>query len=338
MDRAMLVSIIVTNYNYGSFLAEAVDSALGQTHDNVEVIVVDDGSTDGSDAIIRRYGDRVRPIFKANSGQIDSINVGCTAASGDVVIFLDADDTLVETAVEQHLASFEDPSVVVSHGYLEVVNADMTPLGRRLPFRLDPAGDYRERFLRYGPSAYPASFTSGGAWSRRFLEQALPMPPENIGIVGPDGYLAPIAPLFGRIGTVNAIVGRYRIHGSNRGPYGYSFTADYLTARWAAYLARLGFAAEWAQRMGYPVDPEHWADRAGWKLILTAYAAHLLDPDTARVPLSRLIAAPMRDAATPLHKRWACMLMLTAVGCSPRATALQMTKWILDRRWGRPME
>lgn len=333
----MLVSIIVTNYNYGAFLADAIDSALAQTHDEIEVIVVDDGSTDGSDEIIRRYGERVKAIFKRNSGQIDSVNVGFTQAAGDVVIFLDADDTLVETAVERHLANFALPDVVVSHGYLEVVDADMKALGKRLPYRLEPAGDYLARFLRYGPNAYPASFTSGGAWSRRFLEQALPMPAEDIRIVGPDGYLASIAPLFGRIATVETIVGRYRIHGSNRGPYGYRFTADYLTARWAAYLARLAFAADWARRKGHAVDPERWVDRAGWKLILTAHAAHLLDRRSAPVTFRRLVASPMRDATTPVRKRWACALMLTAVKCSPRAAALPMAKWILDRKWGRPM-
>jgi glycosyltransferase involved in cell wall biosynthesis len=330
----MRVSIIVTNYNYRAFLPDALDSALAQTHGDVEVIVVDDGSTDGSAEVIKRYADRVRPIFKSNSGQTDSTNVAFTQATGDVVIFLDADDTLTETAAECHLANFEDPRVVVSHGYLEAVTAEMAPLGRRIPFRLDPAGDYLARFLRYGPNACLASFTSGGAWARRFLEQVLPMPTENLKIIGPDGYLSAISPLFGRVGTVNGIVGRYRIHGSNRGPYGYSFTPDYLAARWAAYRARVAFAAEWAGRMGHPVDPERWTDRAGWKLLLTAHAAHLLNEESAEVPLKRLVAAPMRDAATPFHKRWACMLMLTAVGCSPRAAALPMTKWILDRKWG----
>lgn len=334
----MLVSIVVTNYNYGAFLAEAIDSALGQTHDEIEVIVVDDGSTDGSSEIIRRYGDRMTSVFKPNSGQTDSTNVGFSHTAGDVVIFLDADDILVETAVERHLAVLEDPEVVVSHGYLEVADANMKPLRRRIPHRLDPGGDYVARFLRYGPSAYPASFTSGGAWARRFLAEVLPMPTDDVSIVGPDGYLSAIAPLFGRVGTLDATVGRYRIHGNNRGPYSYSFTADHLKARVAAYHARVAYAAKWAQRRGHQVDPAQWVERAGWKLNLAAHSADLLDGGIASVPMKRLVTAPMRDAAaTPLHKRWAYMLMLAAVRLSPRPAALPLSKWILDRKWGRPM-
>lgn len=61
-----LVSIIINNYNYGRFLREAIDSALNQTYPHVEVIVVDDGSTDGSQEIITSYGDRVIPVLKEN--------------------------------------------------------------------------------------------------------------------------------------------------------------------------------------------------------------------------------------------------------------------------------
>jgi glycosyltransferase involved in cell wall biosynthesis len=59
-----LVSIIITNYNYGRYLRAAIDSALAQTYPQVEVIVVDDGSTDGSREIIEAYGKRVIPIIK----------------------------------------------------------------------------------------------------------------------------------------------------------------------------------------------------------------------------------------------------------------------------------
>ena len=65
----MLVSIIITNYNYGQFLAQAIESALAQTYPHVEVIVIDDGSTDHSAGIIRSYGKRISPIFKPNGGQ-----------------------------------------------------------------------------------------------------------------------------------------------------------------------------------------------------------------------------------------------------------------------------
>ena len=84
----MLVSVIVNNYNYGSYLSEAIDSALNQTYPNVEVIVVDDGSTDNSREIIAGYGNRIVSILKENGGQGTCFNAGFERSSGDVVVFL----------------------------------------------------------------------------------------------------------------------------------------------------------------------------------------------------------------------------------------------------------
>ena len=76
MDEPLGVSIIVLNYNYGRFLAEAIDSALNQNHPLCEVIVVDDGSTDNSRAVIARYGDRIRSVLReTNDGQIPALKV-----------------------------------------------------------------------------------------------------------------------------------------------------------------------------------------------------------------------------------------------------------------------
>jgi glycosyltransferase involved in cell wall biosynthesis len=93
-----LVSVIVGNYNYAAYVGEAIESVLAQTHPRVEVIVVDDGSTDGSRAVIERYGDRVRALFKPNAGQGSVYNAGFRMAQGELVLFLDSDDVLLPTA------------------------------------------------------------------------------------------------------------------------------------------------------------------------------------------------------------------------------------------------
>jgi len=71
----MLVSIIINNYNYGRYLAEAIESALGQAGNPVELIVVDDGSTDNSRDIIVAFGDQLLPIFKDNGGQASALHL-----------------------------------------------------------------------------------------------------------------------------------------------------------------------------------------------------------------------------------------------------------------------
>src|SRR5579862_7959674 len=110
-----LASIIINNYNYGRFLPEAIDSALQQTYPHTEVIVVDDGSTDRSREIIAAYGDRIIPVLKENGGQTSAVNSGFAASHGDVVLFLDADDALEPSAVEQAVRALDDTVTVKAH-------------------------------------------------------------------------------------------------------------------------------------------------------------------------------------------------------------------------------
>ena len=98
MTAAPLVSVVINNYNYARYLAQAIDSALGQTYPGTEVVVVDDGSSDGSRDVIAAYGTRVVPVLKENGGQASAFNAGFAASRGDVVLFLDADDCLLPTA------------------------------------------------------------------------------------------------------------------------------------------------------------------------------------------------------------------------------------------------
>lgn len=103
-----LVSIIIPNRDYGRYLREAVDSALGQTYEPVEVIVVDDGSTDESRSVIRSYGGKVQAVLQANLGAPGARNAGISRAAGEFLVFLDADDSLLPDAVESLLQGFRD--------------------------------------------------------------------------------------------------------------------------------------------------------------------------------------------------------------------------------------
>src|SRR5262245_29609184 len=78
-------SMVISNFNYARFLGAAIASAAGQTRAPLEVIVVDDGSTDGSREVIASFGSRVRPVFKPNGGMASALNAGFAIARGDVV-------------------------------------------------------------------------------------------------------------------------------------------------------------------------------------------------------------------------------------------------------------
>src|SRR5438105_3109349 len=97
MSRALselALSVVIPNYNYGKFVGAAIRSALEIRWPKVEVIVVDDGSTDNSLEVIGAFADRITLIKQANAGQMPSCVNGFRHSSGDVVIFLDSDDAL----------------------------------------------------------------------------------------------------------------------------------------------------------------------------------------------------------------------------------------------------
>lgn len=113
----LLVSVLVPCHNAEQFLAECLESALAQRHPRVEVIVVDDGSTDASLAVARGFEPRgVRVLTRENGGQSAALNTALAAASGDYIQFLDADDVLEPGKIAAQIARLDgaDPSAVAS--------------------------------------------------------------------------------------------------------------------------------------------------------------------------------------------------------------------------------
>jgi glycosyltransferase involved in cell wall biosynthesis len=100
-----LVSIIIPTWNYGRYLSRTIESCLQQTHGNLEVIVIDDGSTDGTGEMVRSIGDpRVLYHYQENQGVSSARNRGLKEAKGNFIVFLDADDRLTEDSIEVRLA------------------------------------------------------------------------------------------------------------------------------------------------------------------------------------------------------------------------------------------
>lgn len=127
------ISVIIPNYNYGRFLREAIDSALGQTLPPHEVIVVDDGSTDDSGAILGSYGDRIITVRQQNQGVGAARNKGAELATGEFLAFLDADDFWAPTKLEKQLAKFEtDAEISLVHCGFQDVNSDGELLDQNL--------------------------------------------------------------------------------------------------------------------------------------------------------------------------------------------------------------
>lgn len=119
----MTVSVIIPCFNNASYVAEAIESVIHQTVTDVEIIVIDDGSTDNSADVVSRF-DHVKLIRQTNRGVSAARNNGAKLASGRSLLFLDADDRLHPGAIEAHLAAFaSDPRCVLTFGTCDVIDS-----------------------------------------------------------------------------------------------------------------------------------------------------------------------------------------------------------------------
>jgi glycosyltransferase involved in cell wall biosynthesis len=213
MNGNLIVSIIINNYNYDRFLAEAIDSALNQTYPHIEVIVVDDGSTDNSRETIAGYGDRIIPILQPNGKQAAAFNSGFARSKGEIVMFLDSDDYLLPHAVAKIVALWR-PELAKIHYQLSVVNAVGDSLGYSCPQGGQPlaTGEVWKNLLEVG--GYVSTPTSGNALSRKAMEPIFPIPDEHK--LTADDYLSTLIPFYGEVAAIEEPLGVYRIHDNNQ--------------------------------------------------------------------------------------------------------------------------
>ena len=100
-DEYPLVSVVMPAYNSADFIAQSLTCALSQSYCNVEIIVVDDGSTDNTVEIVSSYGDNITLIQQQNAGSASARNRGAAAASGEWLAFLDSDDLWTDDKIER---------------------------------------------------------------------------------------------------------------------------------------------------------------------------------------------------------------------------------------------
>ena len=132
MASEPVVSVVIPCFNGERFVGQAVESALGQTRPALEVIVVDDGSTDGSAEVVARYGGQVRLIRQDNRGRAGAVATGVQAARGELIALLDADDLWVPQKLEWQVGALVGQRAGLTYGL--AVRCDEN--GRELPVRL----------------------------------------------------------------------------------------------------------------------------------------------------------------------------------------------------------
>jgi len=209
-----LASILINNYNYAQFLSVAIDSALAQTYPNIEVIVVDDGSTDNSREIIAGYGERVVAILKENGGQASAFNAGFAASKGDIICFLDADDAFLPEKASEVVRLFNQypESNWVFHSLRQVDKVANKTIDYTIRVA-DGEQDMRARMLQ-GRPPFPAPATSALCFRRSLLAKILPMP-EAKSITMSDLYLKELAIGLSKGYASHQVLAIQNIHQSN---------------------------------------------------------------------------------------------------------------------------
>lgn len=211
------VDIVITNHNYARFLPDAVESACAQIHPDVTVVVVDDGSSDGSQEVLRRFSDRVEVVLKEQGGQASAINAGLERCRGQVLLLLDADDVLRPQAAERVAAAFAaDPRLAKVQFPMAIVDAERRPTGEVKPggHLQAPVGDQRAAELAF---PFDIAWLPGGGTGFRTeaVRRILPIPEADYPRSGADWYLVHLTALLGDAALLDEVCAEYRIHGGN---------------------------------------------------------------------------------------------------------------------------
>ena len=223
MERPAL-SVLINNYNYARFVGRAIDSVLSQDAGNVEIIVVDDGSTDQSRSVLEAYGSRIKVIFQENAGQAAAINTAVASSMGEILCFLDADDWWAPGKLSATAAAFRaNPQASLVYHRLQPTLIDGTPTSKPIPRTL--CSGALSPLLTRSAGWWPFPMTSAVAVRRSAWDAAGSIPHDFR--ISADAWLVGIYPFLGDVIAMPDPLGFYRIHNNNW----YRSTEDATTLR-----------------------------------------------------------------------------------------------------------
>ncbi len=212
-----MISVVLANYNGASYLGEAIESVLVQEHDDFELIVVDDGSTDDSRAVIERCAAahpdrRLIPLHHAqNRGQAAAFNTGFDHAQGEVVCLMDSDDLWTPGKLQAVQHAFDqDPETALFQHNLYLIR-DGKPTAERFRPTLVTGDGMRYCMETRSLGVFVPS--AGLAFARAVLDRVLPIPEDFR--LSADGYLTRTAMCHGLINATHRCYGYYRAHSDN---------------------------------------------------------------------------------------------------------------------------
>jgi hypothetical protein len=324
-----MVSVIINNYNYDRYLSRSIESALAQTYQRTEVIVVDDASTDGSREVIGRYAGVVPVLKTANAGQGSALNAGFFASHGDIVIFLDADDYLEPHAVARVVSEWR-PGTAKLQYRLAMVDGTGSVIDLFPPRDISfDSGDVVPLLLRSG--RYHTAVMSGNAFAREVLQRLLPIPEAEFRIAA-DGYLVTLAPLLGSVLSIEEPLGVYRLH--DRNAWATRESADPERFRRSLqhdlnrYQALVRKTAECGLEPSVDPGMHDWLHLENRISSLCVDPQGHIMPSDSRVRLGlRGFSESQRDTRLTRRRRTMLAAWFLAVGLLPRRLSLALVVW-----------
>ena len=204
------ISVIIPNYNYARYLDQAIQSVLGQTYSNLELIVVNNGSTDNSLKVLEKYENEIILIDQANLGQSGARNSGLSRAQGDLIAFLDADDFWEPNKLESQNQLVNDSTQLVYCGIMQFKDPGNGNEQILLPkYR----GDCSKYFIDLPGASIVLSGESTALFSRDLLEKVGSFDAGLNSTAGWDFFRR--CSRFTNFDFVNQPLVNYRLHSSN---------------------------------------------------------------------------------------------------------------------------
>src|SRR6266576_4781528 len=213
-----LVSILISNYNYGAYLGDAIESALQQTYGKLEIVIYDDGSTDGSRQILERYRShdrRIIVVYQANGGQSLALNAAFHKSTGDIICLLDADDVFMPDKVRRVVEAFgAAPDTGLAINRMLIVDKNRKCLGD-IPLLSQLAMGWLGPSLNIcGPRVLPGLPPSSGLSLRRAIAESIFPLPSGLRAYA-DTLVQVLAPRITPIVAFQIPSSEYRVHGAN---------------------------------------------------------------------------------------------------------------------------
>jgi glycosyltransferase involved in cell wall biosynthesis len=207
------VSVIISNYNYARFLEEAIESVLNQTYRNIEIVVVDDGSTDNSRQILEKFKSypQIKIVLKENGGQASCFNAALPYLTGKYICLLDADDYFSANKVEKIVTQFNLSNAEIVYHRLWKVDRE----GKKISIVPSEKGAPPFSIEDIFSESVPLPSTTGITFSANFFRQIVPIP-EEIFTIRADFYIHLMGAILNRsVSFLDSPLAFYRLHGKN---------------------------------------------------------------------------------------------------------------------------